>query len=212
MDQKAFIKEVIDLAFGYLEDEPAEPNTSEFLGYLVQKLNGKNENSDMPAADKVTSEADDLGIRLVLLNRYAREYVKLALEHTPLQTSDEFPFLMALFAEGSFTKSELIHKMMLTKTSGIEVIKRLLKKGLIHVFDDLEDRRSKRVEISVEGRQLVLQLLPRMSHVSTLISGNLSPAELRNANSLLKKLQVHHRNLFENTSREEIKGAVRSAG
>jgi len=207
MKQKEFLKEVVDLAFSYLEQNPSQPNTSEFVGFLTQKLDKQSNESSKSEGD-INSETDDLGIRLVLLNRYAKEYVKIALENTDLQTADEFPFLIALFSGGSHTKSELINKMLLTKTSGTEVLKRLLRKELIVEYDDLEDKRSKRVDISDNGRKLVLNLLPRMANVSKLISGNLSHAELNTTNYLLKKLSHHHRTFFENTTREEIKQSI----
>jgi DNA-binding MarR family transcriptional regulator len=38
------------------------------------------------------------------------------------------------------------------KTSGVEVIKRLVGQGLIHEFSDLTDKRSVRVSITDKGK------------------------------------------------------------
>ncbi|MEM9000727.1 MAG: MarR family winged helix-turn-helix transcriptional regulator [Bacteroidota bacterium] len=203
MKQKEFLKQIIDLSFAYIEAHASNPDVvgfSEFLSEsVVSEMNG-NAN----ASQKLTSEADDLGIRLVLLNRYAKEYVKMALEDSPLKTADEFSFLISLFALGSHTKSELINKMLLTKTSGTEVIKRLLNKGFIIEYDDATDKRSKRIEINEQGREVVLKLLPRISISSDLIKGNLSSSELQRVIFLLSKLENHHKDVFQNSSREEL--------
>jgi DNA-binding MarR family transcriptional regulator len=52
------------------------------------------------------------------------------------------------------------------KTSGIEVIKRLVAQGLIHEFSDLTDKRSVRVSITEKGKMEVMNVLPEMSKVS----------------------------------------------
>jgi len=207
-DQKEFLKRIIDFAFEYLEKSPSRPEVVEFAAFLSQREKTKKKDRSLPKGSHQNSPADDLGIRLVLLNRYAKEYVKIALADTELQTADEFPFLMALLVGGSHTKSELFDKMLLTKTTGTEILKRLRLKGLVLESADKKDKRSKRVELSAKGKKLVLELLPRMSKVSELVSGNLSTSELGNLNYLLKKLSTHHRVFFAEHSEKELKTAI----
>jgi len=205
--QQKFLKDIIDLAFGYIDDTSSEPEIKDFLGYLSQKLES-GPITEEEGRKRVNSEYDDLGVRLVLLNRYAKEYVKIALENTELQTTDEFPFLIILFSGESPTKSELIDKMLLTKTTGAEILKRLKKKELITEFADENDKRSIRVNLTDKGEKQVKELLPRMGKVSELLSGNLSSTELRKMNHLLKKLSSHHRRMFKEKTKEEIQSTI----
>lgn len=199
MNKEEFLKKVIEMSFRYFKETDSDFELAEFSSFLEH-----TSNKSLDENKKLSSDADDLGIRLVLLNRYAKEYVKIALEDSDLNTADEFSFLITLFAMGSHTKSELTNKMLLTKTSGTEVIKRLLKKGLIKEYEDLEDKRSKRIEINERGQAKLFQVLPRISISSELIKGNLTSYELATLNRLLKKLEEHHKNIFATSSKEDI--------
>ena len=55
---------------------------------------------------------------------------------------------------------ELIELHNLEAPTGIEIIKRLLAKGLIEEFNDSEDRRAKRVKITKVGQEELSRLKP----------------------------------------------------
>lgn len=208
MTDQELLKKAIDWVYAYSSEEAHDNRSlSSFVGYLNVQVATDGlgrEHREENTGNQYTTASDELGISLVLLQRYAKAYVKRALKDTPISTGDEFSFLMALFVSGSHTKTELINEMVLSKTSGIEVIKRLRKYGYIREYNDPEDKRSKRVEITAEGKRLVKGLLPRMSLVSEAISGNLSPSELRTLNFLLKKLEAHHRTHFDSICKDQM--------
>jgi DNA-binding MarR family transcriptional regulator len=52
----------------------------------------------------------------------------------------------------SLSKSELIQKQVMEKTSGTEIINRMIKMGLIESFNDETDKRSVRVKMTPAGR------------------------------------------------------------
>ena len=131
-----------------------------------------------------------------LIYRYAREYTKKALEGSSLQTVEEFSFLVVLMTYDSLTKTELILKNAMVKTSGTEVVKRLLKKKLIRQFDDINDKRSQLVAITGQGLAEMKIVFPRMHLASDIIAGNLDPAELHTLVFLLQKLEAYHNELF----------------
>lgn len=55
---------------------------------------------------------------------------------------------------------ELIELHNLEAPTGIEIIKRLLAKGLIEEFNDSEDRRAKKVKITKVGQEELSRLKP----------------------------------------------------
>jgi DNA-binding MarR family transcriptional regulator len=126
------------------------------------------------------------------LYRYAKHYTKKALDITPLSTMDEFTFLATLLYQGSLTKTELIQQHLLEVTSGIEIIKRLMKAGLITDYPDPHDRRSKRVKITDKGRKVLEGVMKQMDRVAQLVSGDLSSEELGQLLPLLHKLNDFH--------------------
>lgn len=205
MQQKAVFLELTEAWYDFLEQQTAGASYSmaDFAAYLQQQypttpmerrsMRGEEE---MWIDQTYNSQQDDIAILVVLLYRYAKNYIKKGLADSKIQTADEFAFLITLVTFESLTKSELIQKMVMEKTSGTEVIKRLVKNGLMHEFADTEDKRSIRVALTPLGRQELFTALPRMSQVTKLVSGNLNPTELKSLSHLLRKLDHAHNLLY----------------
>jgi DNA-binding MarR family transcriptional regulator len=129
---------------------------------------------------------------IAYLYRYSRSYSKKSLEHSPLVTADDFAYLAVLNARGSLTKTELIELNIHEKTTGIEIIKRLLNSGLVEQRDDETDKRSKRLTLTDRGRGVLFASFPGMGQVATLTAGNLSESEKMQLLYLLNKLHLFH--------------------
>ena len=171
----------------------------DFLGYMntktspidftTRKIGGDKEQH----LDQSRKEANsDTAILITFMYRYAKYYIKKALSESRIQTADEFAYLITLMTFDSLTKTELINKQVMEKTSGIEVIKRLVKNGLVTEYSDPSDKRSIRVAITENGRQVILSVLPAMGKVSQIVLGNLSPTEISMLSFLLSKLDHFH--------------------
>lgn len=145
-----------------------------------------------------------LGKLITFLYRYVRSYSRLALADTPLVTFDDFTYLIMLFAEGPFSKSELIARNIQEKATGTEVIRRLLKNQLVSEGPHASDRRRKVLQITPAGEALLSWVLPRMSQISQLSAGNLSPAELTQLVHLLHKLDAFHHPIFAGTKADNF--------
>ena len=186
---------------GNQEEYPME----EFLGYLNEKsgshdlamreISGENKGR---FKDEFRNAASDISILIVLMNRYAKWYIKKVLRESHLQTPDEFSFLITLMTYDSLSKSELIKKQVMEKTSGTEVIRRLIKRGLIVESADNNDKRSIRVSITRSGMDEILKILPLMSKVTKIVVGNLNAEEINTLSYLLKKLDYFHNDIYLN--------------
>jgi DNA-binding MarR family transcriptional regulator len=82
------------------------------------------------------------------------------------------------------------------KTSGSEIIRRLIKRGLIVESADENDKRSVRVSMTKSGREEILRILPLMSKVTKIVVGNLSTEEINTLSYLLKKLDYFHNDIY----------------
>ncbi len=176
---------------------------SDFLAYLNNKNEGLEfkgreigggENPEFTQAGETVDT--EIARLLVILYRYAKGHLKKLTRESIIQTPEELSFLLVLMSFPSLTKTELIIKNVMEKTSGIEVIKRLLKKDLVIQFNDPNDKRSQQVKITEMGKHELFKLLPSMQGVSTLISGNLSDSEKSNLRYLLKKLDLFHHEIY----------------
>jgi DNA-binding MarR family transcriptional regulator len=182
-----------------------EYSIDEFIGYLnaksgsqelaMREISGENKGW---FKDEYRNTTSDISILIVLMNHYAKWYIKKVLRESHLQTPDEFSFLITLMTYDSLSKSELITKQVMEKTSGSEVIRRLIKRGLMVESADEDDKRSVRVSITRAGREEILKILPLMSKVSNIVVGNLSNKEINTLSYLLKKLDYFHNDIYLN--------------
>lgn len=136
----------------------------------------------------------ELTFLLIMQNKHYKAYCKEALVETEIKSPDEYSFLYHLSLVDSFRKMELIHIHLLEAPSGIEVIKRLLKKELIEEFDDKEDKRAKRVRITEKGRLETERLTPNMKKVYSKMTAEMSIKEKTHVISFLRELNDYHSN------------------
>lgn len=133
-----------------------------------------------------------IGILLGLLNKFAKHYSKAVMEKLPIKTSDEFGYLAHLSTHESLSKTELIHRMMDGKTTGMEIIRRLVNLGLIKETDNKNDKRSKLLELTAKGRKVIGEAYHQMAKVSRAVVGNLTAEEKKQLHHLLNRLMVYH--------------------
>jgi DNA-binding MarR family transcriptional regulator len=125
-------------------------------------------------------------------SRYYKTYAKRVLGESELTSPDGFSFLYHLSHTDSFRKMELIKMHHLEPPSGIEVLKRLLNKGLIEEFDDADDKRAKRISITGKGKKELQSIMPKMKEVFHLMTAELSLNEKLHAIGFLKQMNDFH--------------------
>ncbi|QXV66776.1 winged helix DNA-binding protein [Mucilaginibacter sp. 21P] len=152
--------------------------------------------SDVINLDKKKNVENNISRLLLLINRHARNYAKKAFENTPLQTLEELSYLAMLYNITSITKSELINQNFQEKTSGTEIIRRLLANELAVQFNDGLDKRSKRLKITENGKRLLESMFKKLGLVSELLVHNLATDERDMLLAILQKLDIFHRSEY----------------
>jgi DNA-binding MarR family transcriptional regulator len=132
------------------------------------------------------------------LHKLIKFYVRKGLEGTELVGIDDLHFLMRLSGIESMTKSEIIHSHISEMSSGTEVIKRLLKRGLIEDFADPVDRRSKRVRITPEGMKAATGIASKLHNLHRLFLMMISQEEKFSLLAVISKIHSFHFNIFNN--------------
>ena len=140
----------------------------------------------------------ELAAHLGRLNRYANTYLKMVLEGTPFVTAMEFTFSAVLDKNGEVAKTDLIRMMAFDKSTGMGVIKRLLNKGLIEEFPNPEDKRSKLLRLTQNGKKAVTLGYQTVPSAANMISKNLEDDEKQKLLHLLKKLDGFHYPIYLN--------------
>ncbi len=187
------IKTLID-HFESFESMTGQDDLGQFANWLNQKINGPKTQTDLALGE----EQLDQGILQSFgeLSHHARHYVKKLVRDTPLSSWNDLVVVIVLYHMGSQRKSDVIQQSLMDLSPGIEVLKRLIKRGIIVEEPDPEDKRAKRVELSAEGQKLYEALQPDMQVASHIVAGNLTMDEKWLILPLLQKLVHFHQPIF----------------
>jgi len=203
MKSYKLIHQLITLVEQLEEENPGrEISIQDFTGFLLTTAvapvagSANSEirfgNNDAVALERAYQLDNNIGRLFVFMSRYAKFYIKKALDGTPLQTGEDFTALAILLTHDHLSKTELISYNLQEKTSGTEVIRRLIATGLVIQWDDKIDKRSKHIGITNDGKELLYRVFLDMNHVGKMITGKLTTAEKLTLQYLLKKLEDFH--------------------
>ncbi len=148
----SLIKQLIDLAEEYEQTAGSgKGDIKDFVRWLRE--------GDAPETVRITDHYSDdhvpglISKLLVYMHRYAKLYFKRALENRPIQSMDEFGYLVSLLQYGPMNKTALIQLNIQEKPTGMEIINRLVKLGFIEETADPGDKRSKQIQVSEAGQR-----------------------------------------------------------
>ncbi len=205
--------EHMDLYEKEADNTGSELNTSDFISFIklqqeprgpkLDSIDGGNFNWKEISGER-NPALTDISILVTMMFRYAKMYIKKALKDSQIRTIDEFSFLITLLTHESMTKQEAINLQVMEKTSGIEILNRLIKLGFIEQYQDAQDKRSVRLKITDTGKYSILAIMPQMRMVSEIVVGNLNDSERNLLAYLLRKLDHYHNDIFLNRKEEDL--------
>ncbi|MGN7784792.1 MarR family winged helix-turn-helix transcriptional regulator [Niabella sp. 22666] len=137
----------------------------------------------------------------LFLYRYIKFYAKTALADTTINTIEEFGILATAMQQHTIPKTELIRKNVIEKSSGIEIVKRLIKAGYLMQSDNPDDHRSQLMAITPKGREALFSAFQKMDLLGIIAAGNLDDSEKYQLAMLLKKLDQFH---FDNYNNKQL--------
>ena len=153
MKSKKLLIEIIELLEKFEKTtnvNEADPSLDDFILFLQERRTVKEDRNDTVR----------IAQNISYLHRYSKLYIKKILKGSLLQTVDEYTYLVTLFNEESLSKTEINNRNVIEKTSGNEIMRRLLKAKLIGERRDEEDRRRMRVFITEKGRAELKKVFP----------------------------------------------------
>ncbi|GAA4457049.1 hypothetical protein GCM10023189_27180 [Nibrella saemangeumensis] len=189
------IWELLQLVDKFERQQPdaGKQTLSEFIAWLLRQGN--------PVAETPGSqwqEPASTGISRLLFfgQRYALVYMRQVLEGTPLTTIDDFTYLITLLYRPGLTKIQLIEDHIHGKTTGMEIIRRLLSAGFIRQQDSEVDKRSRLLFITAAGEGLVKQLVGKLVQVGEVVVGDLNEQEQAYLLYMLTRLHQYHNPIY----------------
>ncbi|TAE50877.1 MAG: MarR family transcriptional regulator [Cytophagia bacterium] len=168
---------------------------TELLAWIQNEIKTEkttDKNNDFFKTENIDTEITAF---IIFMYRYGKIYIKKALSETPLQTSEDFTYLVSLM-KNPMTKTALIDNNIQEKPTGSEIIKRLIKNEWIEEEKNPEDKRSKLVFLTEKGREVLFSTFERMQKASSIITGDLEQEEKKYFLNMLKKLDTFHKPIF----------------
>ncbi|HLU88092.1 MAG TPA: helix-turn-helix domain-containing protein [Taishania sp.] len=139
---------------------------------------------------------------LLILYRYIKFYSKHVFVDSKIRSVEDFGIIMTVLQHNQISKSDLIKRNIIEKSSGIEIINRLIKQGLLFQKDNPNDNRSQLIFLSDAGRMEVFKLFEKMETLGYIATGELSEAQKYQLADILKQLDTFH---FANYTNKKLK-------
>ncbi len=193
----AFVRQLLELAESFEEQqrEGALLEIPDFAAWLATKTMTKPVPASMPEVNLPAGRAFtgmQISRLLAICFRHARHYARQGIANTTLVTMDDFIYLAELRESGPMTKTALIERNVHEKPTGMEIINRLVRQGLVDQYPNPDDRRSKKLRLTDGGLNLLGELVGRMHGVAESVTADLTDAELLALLHLLNKLHTFH--------------------
>ena len=193
MKSYSHLKSLIDWAEKYenqLSDEQ-EWNDKDFASWLAVEINA-NKNAEVEPKKPQPS----LAMPVYFMYKYALFYSRKIFKNAQIYSLDDFSFLASLLPDKKLKKTDVIRKNIAEKSSGNEVLKRLLKQKLIKETNNPSDKRSKLLEITPDGFKEINAVRTQIYKMGALVDGDLSEEEKSIMHTMLSKLHKFHNPLF----------------
>ena len=187
MKSYSLIKQLIEHVEAF--EGQADATSIDLDHFMAWMLANYNQRKSVESVKDVEGKNFEL---FAAMERYTSYYLKEVFKDLPLTTIWDFSFVAILDAQGPTSMTDLIKKAKLEKPSGMEVIKRLIKKDFVERIPNTEDKRSKLLRNTEVGKQVLYTTYPKVVELSRTISGSLDTREKLILLSLLKKLDSFH--------------------
>lgn len=141
---------------------------------------------------------------ILIIYRYVKFYSKMVFANSKINTIEDFSFLINLIQQPALPKTELIKRNIYEKSSGVEVINRLVKSKLLAQKPNPEDKRSQLIVLTEIGRTSLFQVFGKMNELGLITSGDLTHKEKNELAILLKKLDNFHFDNYHNVNSDQL--------
>lgn len=141
------------------------------------------------ATQNIAELALELGRLMNEMKYHLRQQVQVRLKDNQLDISFELLEIMGLlWRRDGINQQELADIAIKDKSSMTYLIDSLVRRDLVTRAEDENDRRSKLIYLTKDGRQLQKKLLPWVIEVYQKASSGITRTELTNAISLVKNM------------------------
>lgn len=194
------IKDTLTLleSFEKINQSESYPNNIEGFCHWIIDSKAPLDSRELEWENKMKGRSIEsvISTMLVHMGKYAKNYSKSAIHNSQFSTQDEFIYLITLDAYGAMGKTELIRRNKQDKPTGIQIINRLIKCGWVRQKDSLQDKRSKILEITPEGKNYLESKMDDIRKASKIVTADLTEREKAQLARILLKMDKFHQKIY----------------
>lgn len=195
--QTDFIRKMLDLAEAY---EASGGNTDhfdqeDFVSWLITSQRRVIQPEAAASAEPFANGL--IAMYLSFMARYAQFYSRRVFRHSVVYSEDDWGVLVSLYPQQQLKKSDVMRGCIMEKSSGNEVLKRMLKQGLLEETPHPGDKRSKLIALTDAGRTAFESVQGGIYKLANTVVADLTEDEKETFLHLLNKLHRFHKPVFE---------------
>jgi DNA-binding MarR family transcriptional regulator len=188
--------ELVNL-WGEFEENHPNGNIDDFCRHYLarreqQKIKGTLVGGVVPSLNEA--------LLLKIIGRISKlnmNYANLALKGTDLNQIEEFGMLMTIKQAKNPKKTEIIYDNLFELSSGTDMLNRLKKRELITEYDDREDKRSKRIELTEKGEKTVEECKVKILQNAAMLMNDLTDDDKELCIQLLRNVEIKFSALWQ---------------
>ena len=200
-----FLRQLLDFAEAYELDGGSTDNLDreDFASWLLayQRQGAGRETTEPVFGPPVNGL---IAMYLSFMARYAQFYGRRVFRNTVVYSEDDWGVLVSLYPDQQMKKTDLIRGIILEKSSGNEVLKRMLKQRLLHEHPHPTDKRSKLIQLTDAGRAAFESVQGGISKLANTVVADLTEEEKNSLLHILTKLNRYHKPIFEEADEEAL--------
>ncbi len=141
-----------------------------------------------------TQHSSEAATLIWRLHKFIRMYTKPIIQEMGLASNDEFAILATVDIQNQCSKKAAIEENLIEATTGIDMIRRMLKLGLLLEKPLKEDKRVKMISLSAKGKKTLYTIYQKFAGIQDVL-GKLEDADRIVLLRYLKELDQFHSTL-----------------
>lgn len=208
------MKPIVELITAWADYESENPaaNVAEFCSHFLMEHKGQAL-PDLTAVTLKDLDTDqELASLINQLNAIHVIYAKAVLKEFPGIELEWFYFMKAIDQFQEARKSDIVAAVFFEQSTGIDILNRIKKAGLLTERSDPADKRAKLVKLSTKGGKLLQLLHQSLFKADQLLFHELSPSNKKLLINLLNDIQQKHQLLISENKHKQMAGVIHPVG
>lgn len=172
------------------------PNVTveDFCRYVLAQSTKEELTNQIASQDKkVPIDLDSRFMRAVTRTAMSLwTYMRIALKDTSVKTLENFTFLASLHVHNESRKTEIINYAMIEFSTGIEILNRLIRSGMIQERVDPNDKRGRLLSLTAKGKKSLQECFKKTNVAKKILLQGVSEEDKKVCVFVLEPIHTRH--------------------